>query len=410
MGTCRKAAVAAARQGGRLLAEAPAVHGRLVEELLRRAATPALVYDDERLCTLAGVARQVRERTGTRVLYALKACAFHDVLRALAPALDGFAASSLFEARLARDLFPDSPIHLTTPGLRDDEVDELAEICSVLAFNSASQLHRWGGRVHRYASVGIRVNTLVSNIRDPRYDPARPDSKLGIPLAALPEVLASAPVPVHGLHFHTNADSEDLRELEANVEALAESARGIGRFKWVNFGGGYLFGNVSTLEPLERSVELAKHVLADEVFVEPGAGLVRDAGLLVASVVDLFGAGWESSRHSGHVRQPFARSARVRLPAGQLKALTPNGPFEYLLAGGSCLAGDVFGRYRFDTPLVCRVDCCPSRRRGRTPRPSPTALMESTLPSVWLTTPDGTLKERQSLDYESYLQQWRPNV
>ena len=57
----------------------------------------------------------------------------------------------------------------------------------------------------------------------------------------------------------------------------------------LNFGGGYLFGNVSTLEPLERSAELAKHVLADEVFVEPGAGLVRDAGLLVASVVDVFG-------------------------------------------------------------------------------------------------------------------------
>ena len=391
-----------------MLAEAPAVHGRLVEELLRRAATPALVYDDERLCTLAGVARQVRERTGTRVLYALKACAFHDVLRALAPALDGFAASSLFEARLARDLFPDSPIHLTTPGLRDDEVDELAEICSVLAFNSASQLHRWGGRVHRYASVGIRVNTLVSNIRDPRYDPARPDSKLGIPLAALPEVLASAPVPVHGLHFHTNADSEDLRELEANVEALAESARGIGRFKWVNFGGGYLFGNVSTLEPLERSVELAKHVLAGEVFVEPGAGLVRDAGLLVASVVDVFG-------RDGN-RVAILDTSVNHLPEvlefgyqPDIEDSTPNGCYEYLLAGGSCLAGDVFGRYRFDTPLVVGA-AVTFKEAGAYAQAKSHRFNGINLPSVWMATPDGTLKERQSLDYESYLQQWRPNV
>ena len=230
------------------------------------------------------------------------------------PRAGRFAASSLFEARLARDLFPDSPIHLTTPGLRDDEVDELAEVCSALAFNSASQLHRWGARVYRYASVGIRVNTLVSNISDHRYDPARPESKLGIPLAELPEVLASSPVPIHGLHFHTNADSDDLRELETNVEALADSARGVGRFKWVNFGGGYLFGNVSTLEPLERCVELAKRVLADEVFVEPGAGLVRDAGRLVASVIDVF------ERDGNRVAildtsVNHARSARVRLPA-----------------------------------------------------------------------------------------------
>ena len=408
MVTCRKAAVAAARQGGRLLAEAPAVHGRSAEELVRRAATPALVYDYGRLCALAGVASQVRERSGARVLYALKACAFHDVLQTLAPALDGFAASSLFEARLARDLFPDSPIHLTTPGLRDDEVDELTEICSALAFNSASQLHRWGARIHRYASVGIRVNTLVSNISDHRYDPARPESKLGIPLAELPEVLASSPVPIHGLHFHTNADSDDLRELEANVEALADSARGVGRFKWVNFGGGYLFGNVSTLEPLERSVELAKRVLADEVFVEPGAGLVRDAGRLVASVIDVF----ERDGNRVAILDTSVNHLPEVLEFGyqpEVEGSTPDGCYEHLLAGGSCLAGDVFGRYRFDTPLVVGA-AVTFKEAGAYAQAKSHRFNGINLPSVWMATPGGTLKERQSLDYESYLQQWRPNV
>ena len=56
----------------------------------------------------------------------------------------------------------------------------------------------------------------------------------------------------------------------------------------MNFGGGYLFGNISELEPLERAVALTKRDLADEVFVEPGAGLVRAAGYLVASVIDIF--------------------------------------------------------------------------------------------------------------------------
>ena len=132
--------------------EATLVHSQSTSELLDgKVATPVLVYDQGRLLTLGSVARQVRERSGARVLYAVKACAFSTVLEVLAPSLDGFAVSSLFEARLIHDLYPDSPLHLTTPGLRDDEVDELAELCSFVTFNSETQLHRFGPRIHRYA-------------------------------------------------------------------------------------------------------------------------------------------------------------------------------------------------------------------------------------------------------------------
>ena len=42
------------------------------------------------------------------------------------------------------------------------------------------------------------------------------------------------------------------------------------------------------------------------------------------------------------------------------------------------MAGDVFGRYRFDTPLTLSGQQLPSRRPVRTPRPSPIDSMEST--------------------------------
>ena len=147
--------------------------------------TPALVYDEGTLGRLASVARQVYDSAGAKVLYAVKACAFSDVLRVLAPSLDGFAVSSLFEARLVHELCPGSPIHLTTPGLRDDEIDELAELCSVVTFNSETQLHRCGPRFHRSVSVGLRVNTGISCVEDPRYDPCHPHSKLGVPLRSV---------------------------------------------------------------------------------------------------------------------------------------------------------------------------------------------------------------------------------
>ena len=252
------------------------------------------------------------------------------------------------------------------------------------------------------------MNTQISNIKDPRYDPARLYSKLGVSLRSLPEVLASAPVALNGLHFHTNADSKDLRELEANVEALAASELGTGRFDWVNFGGGYLFEDVLAFEPLERSVALAKRNLANEVFVEPGAGLVRAAGHLVSSVIDVF------ERHGTQV--VILDTSVNHLPEvlefgyhPEVKGSTIDGYYEYLLAGSSCLAGDVFGRYRFDTPLAIGTTVT-FTEAGAYAQAKSHRFNGINLPSVWVTSPDGSLEERQLLDYNSYLQHWMPNA
>ena len=389
--------------------ETIAVHSQpTVEILLAGIATPALVYDLGRLATLVDETRKARDLSEARILFAVKACAFPDVLQALAPSLDGFAVSSLFEARLVHDLYPDSPVHLTTPGLRDDEIDELAEICSFVTFNSETQLYRSGPRVHRYASVGLRVNTQISNIKDPRYDPARPHSKLGVPLRSLSDVLASAPVAVNGLHFHTNADSEDLGELETNVETLAESHLGEVRFDWVNFGGGYLFGNVPTFEPLERSVALAKRDLAHEVFVEPGAGLVRAAGYLVATVIDVF----QRNGTQVVILDTSVNHLPEVLEFGyqpEIEGTTVDGCYEYLLAGSSCLAGDVFGRYRFDAPLTIGATIA-FTEAGAYAQAKSHRFNGINLPAVWVISQDRRLIPRQSLDYEGYLQHWISNV
>ena len=392
-----------------MLAEPSVVHRQSTAELFRsRVATPALVYDQGTLRALAGLATQIRQQYGINVLYSLKACAFFDVLQMLVPSLDGFAVSSLFEARLVHDLCPDSPVHLTTPGLRDNEIDEIADICDFITFNSETQLQEFGLRAHRYASVGLRVNTQVSNVTDRRYDPARQRSQLGIPLPSLPEALGSSPVPVSGLHFHTNADSEDLTELLANVEVLATSMIGSGRFDWVNFGGGYLFEHISTFEPLRRSATLAKREIAKDVFVEPGAALVRTAGHLVASVVDLF------YRHRTQIA--ILDTSVNHLPEvlefgyqPQVQESTVDGNHEYRIAGSSCLAGDVFGHYRFDQPLSIGARIT-FTEAGAYAQAKSHRFNGINFPSVWLNSPKGNLSERQTLDYTSFLQHWMPNA
>ena len=407
---CPAAREAARLSGWSVLSpEATFVNSHSTAEVFcSRVTTPALVYDQRRLDTLANVARRVRDQCEAKVLYAVKACSFFPVLQALAPSLDGFAVSSLFEARLVRDLYPNSPLHLTTPGLRDDEIGELAELCSFVSFNSETQLRRFGPRIQGHTSVGLRVNTLISSVNDARYDPARHGSKLGVPLNLLPELLSSAPIPIQGLHFHTNADSEDLGQLEANVEALVGASAGLKRFTWVNFGGGYLLEDTSGYDPLVRAVALVKQHLGHEVFVEPGAGLVRAAGQLITRVIDMFERDGlqvavldTSVNHLPEVLefdyQPEVESCVLR------------GNYEYLLAGSSCLAGDVFGKYHFDTPLTIGT-MVTFMEAGAYAQAKSHRFNGINLPSVWITQPDGTLTKSQSPGYESYLQHWMPNA
>ena len=96
-----------------------------------------------------------------------------------------------------------------------------------------------------------------------------------------------------------------------------------------------------------------------DIYIEPGAALVRDGGVFVASVVDLIDTDGRtvavldtSVNHMPEVFEysdlpgiePEVLGHRDDLPAGE--------GFGYVLAGSTCLAGDLFGTYRFAEPLA----------------------------------------------------------
>ncbi len=290
-----------------------------------------------------------REKADISLLYSVKATALSSVLQLMWKRIDGFAVSSLFEARLIRSQFGESQIHYTSPGLRPSEISELSVLCSHISFNSASQAIRHGLAFAKGTSIGIRVNTKIASVSDQRYDPCRPSSKLGIPIEEVADVIESVPFSVEGLHIHTNADSTDFSQLLDNVKALEEAMPENLKFRWINLGGGYLFDRTQ-LDPLIDACDLARSRFGAEVFVEPGAGLVRSAGFLVASILDIFFVDDcqiavldTTVNHMPEVLE-FDYQPDV---AGH----NEDGDFEYTFAGSTCLAGDIFGTYRFSKPL-----------------------------------------------------------
>ena len=150
------------------------------ELALRAPGTPAYVYSEVALRSAASAARRVADAAGCGLLYTLKACGLLDVARTLAPYLDGFAASSDFEARIAYSArLPGQTIHCYSPAFGIAEMREVASLANYLSVNSSAQLSL-AASVCAGASVGMRVNPGVSLVSESRYDPCRPNSKLGV--------------------------------------------------------------------------------------------------------------------------------------------------------------------------------------------------------------------------------------
>jgi len=88
--------------------------------------SPAFVLDAYAITDALAGLTSLRQQCGVKVLYALKALPLSTVLELAKTYVDGYSVSSLFEAKLAYEYLSDTgSIHLTTPGIRQDEWQDL---------------------------------------------------------------------------------------------------------------------------------------------------------------------------------------------------------------------------------------------------------------------------------------------
>jgi len=319
--------------------------------------TPAFVFDVGALVEDAERVRRAATAAGIVPLFAMKSFSIIAGLRAIAGRVDGFAASSLFEAQLGRAVgSPRHTVHITSPGLRPDECERVCETVDYVSFNSIGQWERSRAVARGKVHCGLRVNPQRSLVEDARYDPCSAHSKLGVPLDALRETVRTSIARldgIDGVHFHTNADSEDLLPLLQTVEVLLD---GLGplwdRVDWVNLGGGYLFQQPRHLEALQRAADrIRARRPSCRLYIEPGASVVRRAGAIVASVVDLFDSHGKTiavlDTSVNHMPEVFEYQFEPDV-AGE----TDTGAHRYRFAGSTCLAGDLLGEHAFDVPLM----------------------------------------------------------
>jgi carboxynorspermidine decarboxylase len=372
--------------------------------------TPAMIYDVTMLEKQLRKLRLLRIQTSLRVLYSIKACAVGGLLRRIGPSVDGFSASSLFEARLSREVLGTrGEVHVTSPGYAPAEFSVLVQYADHINFNSLSQYERFASQTGNGVQRGLRINPQYSRVADPRYDPCRPQSKLGVPLPqcafAWARLMSSA-YPPDGLHFHTNCESRDftpLREIITRIERDLPNA--LPHLRWLNLGGGYLLDDEVDVTVLTALMDDLKNRYPNlMVYFEPGKALVSEAGSLVATVMDLFKHGDAeiavldtSVNHQPEVFE-YQRTPHV------LESMA-TGAYEYLLAGGTCLAGDLFGRHRFVQPLRIGSRVTFSGV-GAYALAKAHRFNGHNLPAIYLRLPTGELQLLKQYDYEDYYRQW----
>jgi carboxynorspermidine decarboxylase len=329
--------------------------------------TPAFVIEEELLRHNLSVLKYVKEKTGVKMYQALKTWATWPLFYITKEYLDGTEVSSLNEARLGYDEFGPE-VHMYAPAYKLEEFDEVLKYTSTIIFNSFAQWKQFKPRVGK-RECGLRINPeyLGKGKHDGLWSPCAPGSRLGIRLSEFKEALAAdqdALDGISGFHFHIFWDKK-LDELKEAVAVVEEKfGEYLPKMKWVNFGGGQKITDddydVGGLIELVNAFQ-KKHGV--KVHMEPGAAIVKDAGTLVATVLDVvhrsdvpyeiavldmsFNAHTPDFLLSSDLDMPV-RGAEIIRNEAKLNGLQNI----YQLAGGTCVTGDHLSHFHaFKEPL-----------------------------------------------------------
>ena len=301
------------------------------------------------------ILRSVMDRSGAKIILALKGFAQFSEAKLISKYLVGTTASGIHEALLGREEFC-GEVHAYSPAFKDEEFADLLRVADHVSFNSTTQWKRHKAAAlasGRKLSFGLRVNPEHAEVDVELYNPCAAGSRLG---ALRSEIKSAADLDgLEGLHFHTMCQ-QGSDVLERTVAAFeAKFGEFIPQMKWVNFGGGHHITREGyDLDRLVRIItgfrqRWGQHI---QVYLEPGEAIGIGTGVLVGTVLDLVHNGMDIAiidiSATNHMPDTLEMPYRADIMDADLPGKLPH---TYRLGSVTCLAGDVIGDYSFPSPL-----------------------------------------------------------
>lgn len=308
--------------------------------------TPYYLIDEAKLQKNLEIIQFIREQSGAKSVLALKCFSTWCVFDLMRQYMDGTTSSSLFEARLGREKFG-KEVHAYSVAYSAKEIDAVVEVADKVIFNSVSQLKLFHEQV-KHLKVGLRINPGISYSHFDLADPARRYSRLGVSSEA---ELHSVAGLISGMMFHFNCENDDIENIAAAIEQIGlKYATQLARMEWVSLGGGIYFTKEGY--PVERFCRILKDFserFGVQVYLEPGEAAVTCSAELVTTVLDVV--------HNEADIAIVDASVEAHLLDHLIYRTNPRlsypgpGSHRMMIAGRTCLAGDLFGSYEIEAPL-----------------------------------------------------------
>ena len=307
--------------------------------------TPYYLIDKSKLLQNMEKIAYVREKSGAKALLALKCFATWSVFDFMAQYMDGTTSSSLYEVRLGHEKFG-GETHAYSVAYADYEIDEVISHADKIIFNSISQLERFGAKAAGITR-GLRLNPQVSSSSFDLADPARPFSRLGEWDASKVEKVMDQ---ISGFMIHNNCENNSfelfdkmLGQIEERFSSLLEKA------EWVSLGGGIHFtGEGYPIDQFCDRLKAFSEKYGVQVYLEPGEASITKSTTLETTVLDTLYNGKKLAIVDSSIE---AHMLDLLIYRESAKVFPNEGEHSYMVCGKSCLAGDVFGEFKFPEDL-----------------------------------------------------------
>jgi diaminopimelate decarboxylase len=344
--------------------------------------TPFYFYDLDVLHATCKMVKDESSRVGFKVHYALKANANKRILNIISSYGFGADCVNFNEIKYAISCgFRSSEIVFAGVGKTDKDIIAALET-GILCFNCESipeieVIDAIAGKMDKVATIALRINPYIEAHTHRYITTAIPESKFGINIWELKEVLEKLSslkhVNLKGIHFHIGSQITKMsvfKSLCSRINELQEwfSSQNID-LEIINVGGGLGIDYTNPDKParfedyFSMIKEFVKLRPGQNIRVEPGRSLVGQCGSLISKV--LFVKKGSNTTFAiidagmNDLIRPALYQARHKI-----ENLTSNGKInKYDVVGPICESSDSFAKF-IELPETQRGDIIAIRSAG----------------------------------------------
>ena len=308
--------------------------------------TPYYLIDEKSLLENMKKISYVQKASGAKFVLALKCFSTWCVFDLMSKYMDGTTSSSLYEAKLGYEKFG-KEVHAYSVAYPKEEIVALKKFADKIIFNSVSQLNKFYPLV-KNKNLGLRINPKISYSHFDLADPARKYSRLGV--TNKKEILANLD-KINGAMFHFNCENEDVDNLEKSLEYIGKNyTELLNKINWISLGGGIYFTKKGyNLKKFAIILKKFSEKYNVQIYIEPGESSITMSAKLVTTVLDVVKNEKNIAIVDSSIEAHMLDLLTYHTPAKMTKK--KNAKYEFMVAGRSCLAGDIFGTYKFNKIL-----------------------------------------------------------